>query len=275
MNFYQYIILFVFIFSSCSSNVGKKPLPGTSADQLLPSSSFPLTLVYSDEFDSDFQGYSDDDGNNPLEQILAEWDDPVTSDLFNLPLAVPNVQTGLMGYRDNVFGIYKHHDWWPSYLGLNSALAITQIFKKIPSNVIIEADIIFNYRHFENITLDENDTINHDMHSIMLHEMGHLLGLRHERMEDSIMAPYLKRKDVKRTLGIYDIEAIRSLYEGTDQSTLRTEDDIILKSEDEEDGRDKDSYKEDEFMRIIFALFPDGKCRQFEVIERSEESPNL
>ncbi len=278
-------ILLIFIFSSCSSSSDSdkpnsknnclsdsdKPNSKNTISSLSfrhwPTSSLPLPLVYSEDFNSNFRGYSDD-GNNPLEQVLAEWDDAVTANLFDLPLgtSVPNKEeTKLSDYLDDIFGIYKHYTWVPSILGLDKALAITQTFTELCSNVIVESDIIFNYKHFPDITLDKGDASNHDLHSIMLHEVGHLLGFGHENEEPSVMAESLGPADVKRTLEPFDIETVRNRYGGTSRPTIRSGEEMILELEEEEETGYPDSYEyeKDGLVRTIFALFPDGKCRKY------------
>lgn len=97
---------------------------------------------------------------------------------------------------DGIFGIYKTTNW-PESLP-SSALAVTQIYGRrynvgdADEFVNIEhADILVNYDDFDFFP----DTIvsgDYDLRSVVLHEMGHFLGLQHKAYNvASIMVPTL------------------------------------------------------------------------------------
>ena len=221
-------------------------------------SSLPIKIVYSEDFSKDFKkSYEDHRGHNPLEQALSVWNDAITSkQLFSFPLTtVSNKEyTNLDAYSDGVFGVYKRYSWFKS--GLDNVLALTHSrYRKIANKTgffLDEVDIFFNYRDYPNITLDQNDLNHHDIQSIFVHEIGHLLGFDHtEGKKPSVMAPKLNSSEVKRNLEPYDIKSVKNYYE-SDLSMLRSEEETILPSEDE-----------DEHMSIIFARFPNGDCHHY------------
>lgn len=141
---------------------------------------------------------------------------------------------------DSEMGIYKATNW-PSDVS-DSALAITQIFGRRhnvgESNeyVSIEhADILVNYAPneygdtfpFDSKDNDENE--GYDLRTVILHEMGHFLGLQHIPTVDhkvgadreltdkqykasSVMYPSISEIDVKRIPKTRDINEIVKKY---------------------------------------------------------------
>ena len=102
---------------------------------------------------------------------------------------------------DGILGVYKVTNW-PADVS-DDALAITQLFGR-RYNVgdtseyvsIVEADILINYKPgrygFTFDTVDEGT--GYDLRTIVLHEMGHFLGLQH-------VPTYDQRPDNERNLG--------------------------------------------------------------------------
>lgn len=121
--------------------------------------------------------------------------------------------------NDGILGVYKATTWpYPDY---PDALAVTQIFA-YRYNVgtsseyvdIQEADIIMNYQnfHFD----DPSISYDYDLRTVMLHEMGHFLGLSHKsKFSDrtaSVMYPSIYNYEVKQTPKTVDIGDIASKY---------------------------------------------------------------
>ena len=121
--------------------------------------------------------------------------------------------------NDGILGVYKATTWpYPDY---PDALAVTQIFAYRynvgASNEYVdiqEADIIMNYQnfHFD----DPAVTYDYDLRTVMLHEMGHFLGLSHKsrfsNRDDSVMYPSIYNHESKPTPKPIDISDIASKY---------------------------------------------------------------
>lgn len=81
-----------------------------------------------------------------------------------------------------------------------------------------KGDIYFNNYHinFQHLPLDPLDVNNdnpYDLTSIMLHEIGHLLGLKHNTIDDrSFMYPILNSYSIKREIKEYDRKLIKVNY---------------------------------------------------------------
>jgi len=174
------------------------------------SSKIPLTMNISENFSADEK--------QKMEEMQFEWNNSGAGQTFfsGVNPAVPNkALTYLEDYYDNEFGIYKLTTWFDE-IG-EDALAVTQFFAKrhnvgTPSEFleIVHVDILFNNKNFNFAT--DGSFSKYDLPSIALHELGHVLGLKHERAHDSIMYPYLSSGTLKRSLKPFDIESIGELY---------------------------------------------------------------
>ncbi|MBC7427550.1 MAG: matrixin family metalloprotease [Bacteriovorax sp.] len=178
----------------------------------------PLSVKMSSEFSSDYSGADLVAGLNPLEQMAKVWNTASTRSLITVPFPIASTTgyTSTSSFRDSEIGIYKSHTW---YNGVSSsALAITQFYGVITSNAglgqyidLTHADIIVNYRDYgSKFTMTNNPMIEFDLPTVVLHEMGHLLGLCHETTKPSIMAPYYLT--VQRSLRAYDADLIHDIY---------------------------------------------------------------
>ena len=112
---------------------------------------------------------------------------------------------------DGEFGIYKSSSWLSCYD--TATIAITQYSgTQNGDDVILErADIILNGRDY--FKADGSDNIN--LPSVVLHEMGHFIGLDHQNDSSvsAVMKPTIKRGEIRKTITADDIDAVHSLYD--------------------------------------------------------------
>lgn len=181
-----------------------------------------LNLRVSSDLSDDFVAADlDGNGHNPVEQMLKVWNGASSSLTFFKvsPTATTNKDSSdLNSYNDSEFGIYKSYGWLQGVS--NQALAVTQYYGQ-RRNIgaaneyveLIHADIILNYRDYT-FSTDSSSTTTYDLHSVLLHEIGHFLGLSHVTSFStaSVMQPYLGLFDSQRALTAYDNSKIRSLY---------------------------------------------------------------
>ncbi len=77
---------------------------------------------------------------------------------------------------------------------------------------IFEADISLNDKDFDFFVSDESGRRKVHLLSLMIHEMGHVLGLVHNDSSSSVMRPYLESNTQRVSLGEDDINAIYCEY---------------------------------------------------------------
>lgn len=211
------LAVFLVLLSACKSSTtsSQASLNTNSSSCILgkwSDSSLPLNIKISNDFTGDFTGES------PLEQMAQVWNQASTRTLINTPFPKTS-NTGYettASFRDSEIGIYKSYTWFPNVS--SSALAITQFYGVVTSSPglgqfisLTHADIVINYRDYgPRLTMIANPMIDFDVPTVVLHEMGHLLGLCHETKSPSIMAPFYLT--TQRSLQAKDIDSIRDVY---------------------------------------------------------------
>lgn len=239
--------------------------PG-SVDSSLPirwaDSALPLNVHISNDF-TFVAGDLDGANRNPLEQMQKVWDDAVTGKvLFNYPIARVNSKNGdaLSTYRDGTLGFYIASDWFSNIS--TSALAITQFYayKRSGSSgeyyELSHADIIVNEENYV-FSYNAGSNTDYDMSTVILHELGHLLGLNHQTngAVAAVMQPYLSIWESNRELFSNDAQRIRENY--TD-SALMGGGDSILGASYQPSG-----IPDGEELHGVIELMASGECRHF------------
>lgn len=182
---------------------------------------------------------------------------------------------------DGILGIYKAKVW-PSDLTGNE-LAITNLFcrrvnvgKSTEHLRIVEADIIINYsndsrgrRNFD-FDYDNVGTSGYDFQTVVLHEMGHFLGLNH-------IPEYSKRSDADWGMNSVDYKASSVMYPSVSSSINKRDpqqrdiNELIYKynlapasSGSRMIASSGDIYPEEdipgEFVKVVMELKKDGEC---------------
>ena len=227
-----FIFLFSVVYTGCEAPSSQELSSGynTSAASDLPikwksQSSFPLNLKLSSDFTGDEQTAIDDSAD--------VWSTEVGSSaqFFNTTVANISTKSSLDDYDDSTLGVYKIHDW-PSSLP-NTALAVTQIRGRQKSSYIqiTHADILVNYDYFSFAT---DGSWGYDLQTVLVHEMGHFLGLFHNNssINSSVMYPSIGRFTVNQTPYETDTNNLIAKY-GFNRTSSSTRE---LVSENEEEG---------------------------------------
>jgi len=182
----------------------------SNAPSKWPSSAFPLNVKISNDFDNL--------EITAVEDMADAWNDSVDYDetFIQTSGTTNGIGNNLDSYIDATIGVYKLTSW-PSELP-GTALAVTQIFgtrKNVGKSSeyirIDHADILMNYANF---TFKTDGSFGYDFKTIVLHEMGHLIGLYHDEssVEESVMYPSITRLVNNQYPLQRDISTLRSKY---------------------------------------------------------------
>ncbi len=144
----------------------------------------------------------------PADKILALtnaiyiWNTTFDSDLFGEEIGV---STSAAPEKDQKNIIY----WLTDLSSTDIRSGTTLIYPE--SNNIIEADVMLNASNYI-LTADVPLSFETDLTSVLIHELGHVLGLDHIDTETSIMQTVLSEGEVRHNLSAQDIENIRCMY---------------------------------------------------------------
>ena len=224
-----------------------------------------LNLKIATDITDDFSSGDDDsDGRNPIEQMMHIWNESTSVyDFFvegDLRTANKTYSSLSSFKNDGEMGIYRADSWFSDVS--STALAITQTFgfrrnagTSSEYVELIHADIIVNYDNFS-FGINGSSTV-FDLKTVILHELGHFLGLKHNDDTTSIMYPSLGRGEVKRSLNTTDISGIRSLYNASS---------LTAKSNAQKTGFASKVVNpgEGEEITTVIELRADGECVHYE-----------
>ena len=259
----QFLILLSFLIS-CNQKIAEETTTTTaainsSAPYLWANRSFPKAVHLSANFKE-----------NEINNIVAMSDawktalqDKRTFFAYgNRTPEISNTLNNLDSMLDGVLGIYRTENWPPALPG--SALAVTQIFGRrhnigTPNEFVnIEhADILINFDIHDFDSTDSGP--NYDLRTVILHEMGHFLGLTHKSYssnpDSSVMYPSINSSTSKRAPRQVDIMDLAEKY-GISLSGGGTVNSAIV---------DKNRYVVDprdagEPVKILLELHADGEC---------------
>lgn len=111
--------------------------------------------------------------------------------------------------QDGVSVIYFRSNWSGSEQ-MKRKQAITTIHWA--GSLIFEADLAVNTRHFQYSVESQPTPSEVDFESLMVHEIGHVLGLDHDDSQVTVMAEKLPSGVVRRDIPSGDVENLRCEY---------------------------------------------------------------
>ena len=166
-------------------------------------SSFPLTFKSSQAFDPAMLV--------AIEDMQLEWNNASNRGVtfFNAPAATNEKNySNINDYRDSEFGIYRLTEWPSAFPA--PALAVTQTYGQIRNYgtvfeyiELFHADILVNEQHYDFSTSFQFGS--YDFATVILHELGHVLGLKHvEAKVDTVMLAGITKWTVINEVYAYD-----------------------------------------------------------------------
>ena len=217
-----------------------------------------LQLKFSDQI---LELYNED--TTQISSILDEWNNAAQGRRL-LSSSIQQINNfeplELQDYgSDNIFGVYLSNDWFSDQDRF--ALAITQYFgiRNQSGNLeLVHGDIIVNnsgdFEFFTDLSRGAPDA--YDLSSILIHEIGHFLGLGHQRFSSSsIMRPTLRPFSLERQLYELDTESIEELYPRTSNAVNSI---IAAKMSSSPTERER------KVVRGVIKLMANGDCEHFE-----------
>lgn len=205
---------FITLMSSCAPQNEEAFHTSRSAasSNLSPShwstNSFPLQLRISSDFNND--------ESEAIGDMADQWSASVNDEIqfFDTTNTTSEKNTSnINAYNDGTMGVYKLTTWPSEFPG--TALAVTQIFGTKRNNgsyiQINHADIMVNYANF---SFSTDYGFGYDLQTVILHEMGHFLGLYHDTssVDESIMYPTISRFKTNREPLDRDISNVEDKY---------------------------------------------------------------
>ncbi len=219
-----------------------------------PSAAFPLQLSMSSDFDATEVA--------AIQSVADEWSISTksSSQFFDTTNYISEKSSGdLNSYNDGEMGVYKLTAW-PGALP-PTALAVTQIFgmRKNAGTTyefieIQHADILVNYQNF---SFTSSGGFGYDLQTVMLHEMGHFLGLYHDEssIDESVMYPTISRFTDNRVPKERDINNIDTKY----ATTVSAAGAVRFMASVSPTEQPSVTIVPDEKVVIRFEIFPEGK----------------
>lgn len=166
---------------------------------------FPITIYYPTDIP---QSYKD-----TLASVSTKWNSALgfealvlIEDFFN-----QNYLELYDSLEDDINSITFQNESW--FSGYDNVLAFTTA--SLYGDNFIQTDILFNFFQQPFVAQTPVPSNKVDFESVLLHELGHSLGLDHIQISDapSIMNPTIAFGVQKRDLFLYDLQSIRRKYE--------------------------------------------------------------
>lgn len=231
----------------------------SSTPHIWSNQTFPKTIYISEDFDLD-------EYDNMVD-MAAKWDVAVEGkkNFFTVSSTRVTEKTDTISSSDNLkdslFAVYKVRKWPKD---LTNALAVTQMFGVLYNYgesdeyySVVHADILVNYSTWYNFYSDDSKS-GYDLRTVVLHEMGHFIGLNHQSVPKAdkaktVMYPSISGGEEKRTPQPLDQVTLASQYNITLSSSSGSSQMTTARKE----YKPRDAGTE---VKMQIELYPDGEC---------------
>ncbi len=157
----------------------------------------PATLILSADWPQEFI---------PAAQSAAEAWNKIAGRTV-VTISIDSVLLSPKASRDGLNGLYWLKEWSED---LRTIQAVTNLIFK--NNLIIDADIKVNAKYFSFYLDTPNSAFQVHMESLLIHEIGHLLGLRHLTTTPTVMEPVLLPSILRNDISELDQKALLCEY---------------------------------------------------------------
>lgn len=168
----------------------------------------PITMLLHESVPQSMEG--------PILEASATWNKTMGREVFKI-VTHPRLTGPANPHKDGLNVIYSLKGWESSRKTEQGRTSVYWI-----GDLIKEADIRLNAQDFnfywQNSTVSQASsnyfagTANVNLEALVLHEMGHVLGLKHRDGESSVMATYLASGDNRVNLSSNDIQSLQCEY---------------------------------------------------------------
>lgn len=142
---------------------------------------------------------------NAIKGAMAQWEHKLKRPVFKIMGVAGGPNDG--GQKDERSIIYYMNEWDPSQKREQARTTIYWL-----GDLIVEADLKVNASNFSFFTGDTPQSNKVDMESLIVHELGHVLGLQHNDSVPSVMATTLASETLRRTPKAADVDSVQCEY---------------------------------------------------------------
>ena len=205
--FYGWIILIIMLLHSGCENLSSSQIAqslqeecgfvqNSKGERVSWKKRYPVLVYFSPSWPVEYKGV--------VQKAASKWNLALGFEVLKLGegadlLAIPKV--------DKKNGLYWFKDWPEKS---KNKQGITQVFYS--KNIIRDADIKVNSKHFHFYIDSYEDQKKVHLESLMIHEFGHLLGLKHMNRLPTVMDPILNLNYERTKISKIDLESIKCEY---------------------------------------------------------------
>jgi len=143
-----------------------------------------------------------------LEKAIATWDKSMGKKMFEIVKDRKAGGKDIAAFKDGTNTIYWYTKGeWKGEKDDQAKTVISWVGNQIrQANILVNADTI---KFYSEVATGVNQV---DLESVLLHELGHVLGLKHNDKRPGIMATYLKENSERRQILTADLDSVRCEY---------------------------------------------------------------